>query len=442
MNTLIAPNVPIGSVLFLQDTNQGTVQTIVLDTDASARAAIVGAVPVWWVDANTTAPLDRQTGLTPATAFGTTEQLSATLCPGGAVYTPKQNVTINLAAGAYGKFYVNLCCPGFTVLLLGTHSQSAPIGLVDVQPPGPGTTPILGPFTEANGTRVRVLTGPAAGAITYLLLGVPAPGNQRWVQPTYRESNGSIAFPVSGNQVQTEVITTSLQRIDIDSALVSGVPGNGAFTVRDINGFLTSCRVRASGLNVTFSECGFNVQLPITTDGPAVDYVNCTNSQPLTLIGSVHNFTGHCNRSTIQAVNATVRMLSQCSSTGGNFNVSMPQGLGSVGRAALVFVGDYSCEGGGGAITLINLGPGGDCYVNARLYGSGFSPFASIASMTSGAWLYLQNKALIGLGSIIVGDFVITGHAPVPLANVPICYPRANCGVALISDPAAAAQST
>jgi hypothetical protein len=402
-----------------------------------------GSVPAWFVNAATPAPPGAQDGQTPGTAFATTEQLSAALCPGGAIYQPNQNTILNLAAGDYGRFYLKLSNPGFTVLLLGTHSSEAPVALVDVGQPATGQQGTMGPLSFGSGyqnKRVRVLTGPAAGAICFPSTGVPAPGNQGFFS-CYRESDGASPFPVVGNSVQIETITTTLQRLDIDSAMAGGSnPGNGQFIVRDVSQ-MQVIRTRASGLLPSISECGFPVTCQVVSDGVSLDFVNCSNTQPLTLYGFGTTFSGCINRSTIQLLNASVRVLAQCSTSSGNWTVSSPvaMGLGSRGFASLVFVNDHFWEGGGAALTCVTLGPGGSCYVNARWAGTSIGgPWVTLATMTSGAWFYYQQASLITIS--VANAFVITGHAGVPLA--PICYPRANCGAALLSDPGAVAQTT
>jgi hypothetical protein len=224
MNTLVAPNLPIGTAVQLLDTNQGSVQAFV--TDGAAGNSAARFVPAWFVDAAQALPTAQQDGLTLATAFKTTEQLSAVLSPGNTIYQPAQAVAINVAAGAYADFF-----------LYFSTSAANPITLTSAFNAGPPLTLIAG-TTATNaatstrgqlvtgagvftaGARIRVLSGAAVGSVSQAME-LNGDAQHVFVRAFFRESDGSTAFPAIGDSVQVEVPTVTINRIDVNSSVIN-----------------------------------------------------------------------------------------------------------------------------------------------------------------------------------------------------------------------------
>lgn len=437
-NGLTAPNLPLGSAVMLLDTNQSAVQTFVRDVAQGNSAAAL--VANWFVDAAVAVPVSQQDGLTLATAFATTEQLSAALSPGNTVLQPQQPVQISLAAGAYKDFFLYFSTAAANQITLTGSFTAGPTITLDVgttaSNPATSTRGQLvtaaGAFTA--GARIRVLTGPAAGSVTYgmeLIAGNPL---AVFVKPFFRESDSSTTFPGVGDTVQVETPTTTINRIDVNSSVINNAGGgSGTFLVRAVAGIF-SLRVRSAGGLVTVSECAFPNASQSVADGIGTNYNNCISVGSITLNGYGHIFAGHMNNGTMSGVSNQSRFNASCASNAGRLSGNSPVATTQVGLSSMVLTADYELQNGAG-LSAVLLGPGCQFEALGRMWGAAASPYASISTQASGSWFYYAALANITVSSVV--DFGVSG-TNIARAGTPAAKVRANCGVALTSDPAAA----
>lgn len=163
-------NLATGETLYLVREDGSVLQVIPALAIPNNPAQLV---PTWFVDAaNTTGVQD---GLSAATAFRTTEQLSNTLCPFMSPYTQiLPAVTVNVAAGSYGALDLNIAASaGLTGLTFDVNCAFNAVTdtLTSVVNTVAGAT--QGRITLNSGAaltarqRIRSTSGANVGAITY-----------------------------------------------------------------------------------------------------------------------------------------------------------------------------------------------------------------------------------------------------------------------------------
>lgn len=399
----------------------------------------VAAVPAWFVNAATPAPLPAQDGLTDPTAFATTEQLSAVLCPRNVLYAPAQPTIFNIRAGAYNDFFLGASTKiANTITMLGAFTASAPITLsVGTVASNPATSTrgllvtLAGVLTAR--ARVRVLTGAAAGSVSYLMEqnGVP---QQAFVKGFFRESDSSTAFPAVGDQIQVETPTVTINRIDVNSSVIANAGGgSGPFLVQRVGG-ITSLRVRSAGLIMTLSECGFPAASQTVADGIGTNYNNCVNVGSMTVNGYGHIFSGHANQGTHSLVSAQTRYNASCASDAGRLSIQSPAITSQLGLSSAALTLDYELQNGAG-LNAVLIGSGGQFQAAGRMWGAAASPYASISTQTSNTAFLYAALANITMSSTV--DFQLSG-TNIARAGTPAAKVRAQCVVGLLSDPGAA----
>jgi len=325
----------------------------------------------WFVDAGV-AGNDNNSGLV-GSPLKTSTELSRRLSPNGAVYAPQQVTTLNFAAGAYTNFYLNLTnSTTTTVTLLGTTTTSAPITLAaGTTTPVPATNTrgklVTAAGVFAVGNRVRVTSGTANGAVTYVteLSGDP---QHAFVKECYRFSDGSAAFPVAGDTVVVETIATTFSRIGFDSNVLANNAASGLFNIQDVGG-ISSVRAHSAGVGLQLVQCELANNSQVIADGAAIGYFSCRNLGTVTINNGTHTFTGHCASGLISCLSsAQVRFSQACCSVAATIGLSAG---GTSQRQAVqaVFKNNYEMVSGAGLIGF-TLGAGCTAIFEALVWGA------------------------------------------------------------------------
>jgi hypothetical protein len=193
-------------------------------------------------------------------------------------------------------------------------------------------------------------------------------------------------------------------------------------------------RVRSAGGLINMSECAFPANSQNVADGIGINYNNCVNVGSLTMNGYGHIFAGHMNNGTISGVSNQVRFNASCASNAGRLSANSPVATTQVGFSSIVLTLDYELQNGAG-LSAVLLGPGCQFEALGRMWGAAASPYASISTQQSGGWFYYSALANITFSSTV--DFGVSGTNQARAAT-PCVKARANCGVALTSDPGGA----
>lgn|GEM_PF-3004202 len=397
-----------------------------------------GLVSQWFVDALSPAAPNFQDGLSPATAFSTTEALQQTICPNGNLWFPKQTTVIHIAPGNYKSLSLLYTLRGSqSVTLQGAWNTGPAITLSAVTATNPATntrgqlTTLAGTFTAR--ARIRVVNGAAAGSVTYAM-NLVSP-QQAFVKQFYRESDGSLAFPAVGDQVVVETPASTIDQLSVQSdvAGLNGETGGANFSIRGLGLCQLSIDAQFSA-TINVVDCDFRVG-PVSGFQPALlayngpSLINCKITNTMPHIGGLTFWFGTLLAGTFRANNGGMSSWFAGNAVdGGIFQLSR-------GNYTLQIENDLELQNGTG-LTPFALTKASTVVTSAQRLWGGAVPFTAKAQITSGAWFYISSVANCSFGS--TSDFLITGHAAVAVAGTPIAYPRANCGVGLTNDPAAA----
>ncbi len=250
-------------------------------TGMAAPSNVAAAtVPNWYVDSVNGS--DSNDGTGPATPLRTVERLSQILSPNGQIIRLQQATNVFLAAGTYGQFAANVDwfsgAIAFTdqFSVIGSVSSSAPITLSAVVAQDFSTrtsaeiTTLSGTFVA--GKRIRVVSGPATGAIAFST-GLHANAQNTYVSGWLRYVDGSRTGPGVGDQVVIDTITSTLSQYVVNNYGTSNpvlqdcsVPSGGVIVGNDytsIGGSTTGGALYVYGCDLTscylLSNSGANI---------------------------------------------------------------------------------------------------------------------------------------------------------------------------------------
>lgn len=422
--------------------------------NAIANNPITGSQASWKIDAATGS--DDNDG-TPANPLATVEEMNRRLSCCGQRTPLTTAVTINIGAGHYGtlRLLYDLSV-GTSLTILGNVTESTPIVLSSVTNEVPSVSaPVRGQVASSAGTflphqQMIVKTGAQIGARAYCAE-LNADAQHVFTSGWFGFFSGVTTPPSVGDSVVFYTRNTTVDIIDLSPSgpgptaqstvvqdLLVGKLGNVVDTVYR-SAFLTNGGSVfwvgvdwAPSSRLQGSPC-FVYQSRNLGDW----YVECYGASGATGINacSTQNVLYHLPGIKIYYGDVANNLVD-----GGTWAIGCASFSDRIGKSSGRINTTQFCNGGSAEAAII-VADGSNAAYGVILWGATSASIYPIGlKLSSGSW-FGCSTAFSNCNFPCTTNAQVTGHN-LAFSAAPVCYPRANCGLYLNPDPAAAAQST
>jgi hypothetical protein len=422
--------------------------------NAIANSPETGSQSAWSIDSAT--GNDSNSGL-PGSPLATAEEMSRRLSCRGQRTPLTTNVTITFGAGTYGTLALTYeLVSGTSLTIVGNVTTSSPIVLSSVTNESVSTTsPVRGQVATASGTfvahtQMRVTTGAQANARAFCAE-LNGDAQHVFTSGWFGFLSGVTTPPSAGDSVVFDTRNTTINVIDLSPH--SAGPTSQSTTVQDL----------IVGRLANVADCEYRSSF--LTNGGAVFWVGVEWANNSRLQGSpswvyqsrnlgAWYVSGYGSNGAVGIDACSIQgVLYHLPGTkvyygdvannvvdGGTIAVGAASTSDIIGGAFARMNSIQFCNGGSATAAII-LADGARCQVGTMLWGgTSASVYPIGVQLNSGSWFGVTTAASnVNIPSTI--NYQVTGHN-LAFSALPTCYPRANCGLYLSPDPAAAAVTT
>lgn len=424
-----------GSALIAATDAVNVVQPTTISTTRWVRDHLAYSyIADWYIDL--TAGNDANDGSV-SSQLKTSEELCRRLFPGGQPRVFMQPTTVHVAAGTYGKVYLNVDWPasltplGQALFIECAFTSSASMTLTGVVNTVPGTA-TRGQLTVSSGSftakkRIRSTSGANIGATCYSM-GQNANAQNHFVSPWFNYITGATVNIANGTTVVVDTLAVSFSEVYVATAdpgyvqIDSAILPNGGF----FNDVTTNFLVNLVGCEITGGMFGSFAAWQCRTPGD----VRCSEGFGFWFGGNVFQ----AKLSAISGAYLDIGGLGGCAFDGGKLVCGNYAGNAkSVGTTAGIEIETATEWENGIAGNAIFIAPGGFLEILGLQWGAS-TPYDVGVCLSSATASTTSSAANVAIPA--TQQLVMAGNNR-PYSAIPLSFTRAACTFALISDTTA-----